>query len=202
MNGREDIIKDPNFADNSEEQLIKELKAGKESAFNRLIEEHKNRVYRIALSLVKNPTDAEDVAQDVFIKIYTSVSSFKGNSSLATWIYKITYNMSLDFLKSKNRRIKRFKTLDDPEDAEILSLSDDSFLPEKAYENLELKKDLDAALEQLPEDQREMVTLKDVHGFSYEDIIEMTGLKEGTMKSRLNRARASLRKMLQSKWNI
>lgn len=202
MNGREDFIKDPNFADNSEEQLIKELKAGKELAFNRLIEEHKNRVYRIALSLVKNPTDAEDVAQDVFIKIYTSVSSFKGNSSLATWIYKITYNMSLDFLKSKNRRIKRFKTLDDPEDAEILSLSDDSFLPEKAYENLELKKDLDAALEQLPEDQREMVTLKDVHGFSYEEIIEMTGLKEGTMKSRLNRARASLRKMLQSKWNI
>lgn len=202
MNGREDFIKDPSFADNSEEQLIKELKAGKESAFNRLIEEHKNRVYRIALSLVKNPTDAEDVAQDVFIKIYTSVSSFKGNSSLATWIYKITYNMSLDFLKSKNRRIKRFKTLDDPEDAEILSLSDDSFLPEKAYENLELKKDLDAALEQLPEDQREMVTLKDVHGFSYEEIIEMTGLKEGTMKSRLNRARASLRKMLQSKWNI
>jgi RNA polymerase sigma-70 factor (ECF subfamily) len=202
MNGREDFIKGTNFADNSEEQLIKELKAGKESAFNRLIEEHKNRVYRIALSLVKNPTDAEDVAQDVFIKIYTSVSSFKGNSSLATWIYKITYNMSLDFLKSKNRRIKRFKTLDDPEDAEILSLSDDSFLPEKAYENLELKKDLDAALEQLPEDQREMVTLKDVHGFSYEEIIEMTGLKEGTMKSRLNRARASLREMLQSKWNI
>lgn len=202
MNGREDFIKDPLVSENSEEQFIKELKAGKESAFARLIEEHKNKVYRIALSLVKNPTDAEDIAQDVFIKVYTSVSTFKGNSSLATWIYKITYNMSLDFLKSHNRRLKRFKTLDDPEDSEVLNLSDESFLPEKAFENLELKKDLAEAMAKLPEDQRQIVELKDVHGFSYEDIIEMTGTKEGTVKSRLNRARASLRKMLQSKWNI
>lgn len=188
--------------DVSQAEFIKELKAGSEAAFGRLIEENQKKVYRIALSFVKNPTDAEDIAQEVFIRIYTSIGSFKGNSSLSTWIYKITYNLSLDFLKRNNRKLKTTKTLDDPEDTEIITLAGEKFIPEKEYEDKELKEDLKKALNELPDDQRQLIELKDVHGFSYEEIMEMTGLKDGTMKSRLNRARASLRKSLQSKWNI
>jgi len=184
--------------DTSEQEFIKELKSGSEKAFSKLIQENQTKVYRIALSLVKNPTDAEDIAQEVFIRIYTSINSFKGNSSLSTWIYKITYNRALDFIKRNNKKLKTTKTLDDPEDTEILNLSGDRFIPEKEFEDKQLKLELEKALTNLPEDQRLLIELKDVHGFSYEEIMQITGLKEGTMKSRLNRARALLRKMLQS----
>lgn len=191
------------FDDTSKaEEFIKELKAGKESAFNRLIEENQKKVYRIALSLVKNPTDAEDIAQETFIRVYTSIRNFKGNSSLSTWIYKIAYNLSLDFIKRNNKKLKTTKTLDDPEDTEIISLTGDNFLPEKEFENKQLKAAIDSALKELPEEQRTLIELKDIHGFSYEEITEITGLKDGTMKSRLNRARAALRKSLQSIWNF
>lgn len=188
--------------DIQEQEFIKELKAGSERAFSRLINENQTKVYRIALSIVKNHSDAEDIAQEVFIRIYTSISSFKGNSSLATWIYKITYNRSLDFLKKNNKKMKTTKTLDDPEDAELLTLAGEKFIPEKEFEDKQMKEDIQAALQKLPEDQRQLIELKDIHGFSYEEIMEITGLKDGTMKSRLNRARTSLRKMLQTKWNI
>lgn len=188
--------------DLSQIEFIKELKSGSEKAFGRLIEENQKKVYRIALSFVKNPTDAEDIAQEVFIRVYTSIGNFKGNSSLSTWIYKITYNLSLDFLKRNNKKLKTTKTLDDPEDVEIITLSGEKFIPEQELEEKELKADLKKALSELPDDQRQLIELKDVHGFSYEEIIEITGLKDGTMKSRLNRARASLRKSLQSKWNF
>ena len=92
--------------DLSQIEFIKELKSGSEKAFGRLIEENQKKVYRIALSFVKNPTDAEDIAQEVFIRVYTSIGNFKGNSSLSTWIYKITYNLSLDFLKRNNKKLK------------------------------------------------------------------------------------------------
>lgn len=186
----------------SQDEFVEELKSGSEVAFKLLINENQKKIYHIALSMVKNPTEAEDVAQDVFVKIYTSIGTFNGNSSLSTWMYKITYHMALDHLKKKNRQFKRFKTLDDPEDTEIISLSDDKFVPEREFEDKELKDDLMNALRQLPEEQRILVELKDIHGFSYEEIIEITGLKDGTMKSRLNRARISLRKKLQSKWNF
>ena len=92
--------------------------------------------------------------------------------------------------------------MDDPEDTEIISLTGDNFLPEKEFENKQLKAAIDSALKELPEEQRTLIELKDIHGFSYEEITEITGLKDGTMKSRLNRARAALRKSLQSIWNF
>ncbi len=197
-----DSVEFSTTVDIQEQEFIKELKAGSEKAFNRLISENQTKVYRIALSIVKNHSDAEDIAQEVFIRIYTSISSFKGNSSLATWIYKITYNRSLDFLKKNNKKMKTTKTLDDPEDAELLTLAGERFIPEKEFEDKQMKEDIHTALQKLPEDQRQLIELKDIHGFSYEEILDITGLKDGTMKSRLNRARTSLRKMLQTKWNI
>ena len=112
----------------SEQEFVKELKSGSEAAFNRLITENQTKVYRIALSVVKNQADAEDIAQEVFIRIYTSINNFKGNSSLSTWIYKITYNRAIDFVKKNNKKIKTTKTLDDPEDAELLTISGEKFM--------------------------------------------------------------------------
>lgn len=186
----------------SEAEFINQLKKGSEKAFNQLITENQNKVYKLALSLVKNPTDAEDIAQETFVRVYTSINSFKGNSSLSTWLHKITYNLALDFIKKNSKKAKVTKTLDDPEDAELLSLSGETDIPERVFENSQLKELIYSSLNKLPEEQRVLIELKDIHGFSYEEILEITGLKEGTMKSRLIRGRASLKKMLQSVWNF
>ena len=181
---------------------LEKLRSGDERAFEEFIRENQAKVYRVALSMVKNPQDAEDLAQETFVKVYLSLSSFNGRSEITTWVYRIVYNLSVDFLKKHGKRAKVTKTLDDPEDPELLDLSDDTFLPEEAFEKKELKKDLYDALQQLPDEQRELIELKDIHGFSYEEIAEMTSLKDGTLKSRLNRGRIALKKNLLKKWNI
>ena len=181
---------------------LEKLKSGDEQAFEAFIRENQTKLYRIALSMVRNPQDAEDIAQEASVKVYLSISSFNGQSALTTWVYRIVYNLSIDFLKKHGKRSKVTKTLDDPEDPELLDLSDDSFLPEEAFEKKQMKQDLYDALRMLPDEQRELIELKDIHGFSYEEIVEMTSLKEGTLKSRLNRGRLALKKYLSQKWNI
>ncbi len=181
---------------------LKKLKAGDEQAFAAFVQENQARVYHIALSLVRNPHDAEDIAQEAFVRVYMHIASFNEQSAITTWIYRIVYNLSVDFLNKHGKRAKVTKTLDDPEDPELLSLSDDSFLPEAAFEKKQLKSDLYEALQSLPDEQRELIELKDIHGFSYDEIISMTDLKEGTLKSRLNRGRLAIKKYLSKKWNI
>ncbi|MBQ4629075.1 MAG: sigma-70 family RNA polymerase sigma factor [Clostridia bacterium] len=181
---------------------LEKLKTGDEQAFEAFIRENQTRVYRIALSLVHNPQDAEDIAQETFVKVYMSISSFNGQSAITTWMYRIVYNLAVDFLKKHGKRAKVTKTLDDPEDPELLILSDESFLPEEAFEKKQMKRDLYEALKTLPDEQRELIELKDIHGFSYEEIVAMTSLKEGTLKSRLNRGRLALKNYLSKKWNI
>ena len=117
-------------------------------------------------------------------------------------MYRIVYNLSVDFLKKHGKRAKITKTLDDPEDPELLDLSDETFIPEDAFEKKQIRQDLREALKTLPDEQRELIELKDIHGFSYEEIVSMTSLKEGTLKSRLNRGRLALKNYLSKKWNI
>ena len=181
---------------------LEKLKNGDEQAFEAFIRENQTRVYRIALSLVHNPQDAEDIAQETFVKVYMSISSFNGQSAITTWMYRIVYNLAVDFLKKHGKRAIVTKTLDAPEDPELLILSDESFLPEEAFEKKQMKRDLYEALKTLPDEQRELIELKDIHGFSYEEIVAMTSLKEGTLKSRLNRGRLALKNYLSKKWNI
>ena len=183
-------------------ESLEKLLSGDEQAFEEFIRENQTKVYRIALSMVKNPQDAEDIAQETFVKVYMSLSSFGGRSEITTWVYRIVYNLSIDFLKKHGKRAKITKTLDDPDDTELLELSDDSYLPEDAFEKKEVKKDIYEALKSLPDEQRELIELKDIHGFSYEEIAEMLSIKEGTLKSRLNRGRLVLKKILSKKWNI
>ena len=186
----------------NERDFINKLKKGELNAFEQLVRENQNNIFKIALSLVKNAEDAEDISQDVLMKVYSSINNFNNQSTIATWIYRITYNVSIDFIKKHNKKTKITKTLDDPEDIEVMSIKGDTYIPDETFERKETAEDIKNALSLLPDEQRELIELKDVHGFSYEEILTMTGLKDGTLKSRLNRGRQNLKNILIKKWNI
>ena len=177
------------------------LKSRDEAAFEQFIREHQENVYRIVFSVVGNEQDAQDVAQEVFIKIYLSISSFRGNSALSTWVYRIAYNTALDHHK-KQRRRPVVRSMDTDEDLETLYLkSAKDGSPEERFSEEQIRKDISDALAMLPDEQRQVVMLRDVYGFSYEQITVMTGLKSGTLKSRLSRGRSGVKNILIKMWN-
>lgn len=182
--------------------LVARLKQGDEPAFEELVGKYQNYIFRLAVSILKDEEDARELTQEVFIKIYTSVSGFNKRSSLSTWIYRITYNLCLDHLKKHQRRKKMTTSLDDGENTEILSLKAEGNDPVEALERREIRKAIREGLNTLPDEHRILIELKDIQGFSYEEILAITGLKDGTLKSRLFRARLSLKKYLEEKWNI
>lgn len=178
------------------------LRQGDPHAFEDLVRENQNKVFRVAYSMLHHEEDAQDISQDVFLKVYNALPNFNGQSDISTWIYRITYNTCLDFLKKNGQKVALTKTLDDVEDQEVQNIESSIFLPEESFERQELSSDLRAALAELPEDQRVLIEMKDMHGFSYEEIMAMTGAKEGTVKSRLNRGRVALKKILVRKWGL
>lgn len=181
---------------------LKKLRDGDKEVFEKLVRDNQDNVYKLILSIVHNEEDAKDLAQETFIKVYTSISSFNGSSSVSTWIYRIGYNTALDFCR-KNKRVPESKSLDDDEDNQVKFVSEhEDKQPENILVKQEMLKDVEAALEKLPEDQRRVIELRDRHGFSYEEICDITGQREGTVKSRINRARKNMKKFLSEKWNI
>ena len=168
---------------------LKKLRHGDHDAFERLVRDNQENVFRVIVSVVRNEEDARDLAQDTF-------ASFNGTSSVSTWLYRIAYNTALDFCR-KSGKTPDSKSLFDEDDSEMRNLrAAEETQPEKAFERTSLRKKIFAALAELPEEQRKMIELRDVHGFSYEQLSKMTGVREGTVKSRINRARESLRKKL------
>ncbi len=185
-----------------EKELITRLQQGDESAFEALVVKYQNYIFRLALSVLRDEEDAKEMTQEVFIKIYTSIRGFNNRSALSTWIYRITYNLCIDHLKKHQKKKRLTSSLDDGESTEILGLKAESGDPQDSLERQELRKDIRAGLNTLSEEHRILIELKDIQGFSYEEILAITGLKDGTLKSRLSRARLALRKYLEEKWNI
>jgi RNA polymerase sigma-70 factor (ECF subfamily) len=177
--------------------LIKRLQKGEEDAFQELVEMYQNKVYNTCLGYVKNPDDADDLAQEVFIKVFQSIGKFKGKSSLSTWIYRITINESLDFLR-KIKRKKRagiFGKLFGIDDHSITEATDFDHPGIKA-ENKEQAKILYAAIERLPENQRTAFTLHKLEGLSYEQIAEVLDKSVSSVESLMFRAKNNLKNEL------
>jgi RNA polymerase sigma-70 factor (ECF subfamily) len=148
--------------------------------------------------------EAEDVAQDVFLTVFKSIDSFRGDSKLSTWLYRIATNHCKNRIKYLDRRARGKKTeLDDLSEAERLesgsmSASSQVARPDQQAEANQMERIMRRAIGELDEDQRELVILRDVENLSYEEIQEITGLPEGTVKSRLHRARLQLAKAVRS----
>lgn len=190
--------------DQNERLLISKAKAGDVAAFEQLIEAYQKKVYNLALRMTGNQEDAADLAQEAFIRVFRSISGFKEQSSFSTWVYRITTNVCLDEIrKRKNRKVISIDEDIHMDDGEMRRqiVSDDP-LPDELAERAELRGIVNDAINSLPEDQRIVITLRDLNGLSYEEIAQILDIPGGTVKSRINRARQALRNVLSARTEL
>ena len=180
-----------------EKVLLQRAKKGEMAAFESLVTAYERRVYSLALRSTVSEADAADIAQEVFLRAYRSLDTFRGESGFSTWLYRITVNLCVDLARKNNPA----GSLDDEQALEAPETRG-AYQPETALANSELRRELDAALSLVSEEHRKIVILRDVAGMSYADIAAALELEEGTVKSRLARARAALRKILIERGNI
>lgn len=180
--------------------MIQGLRSGNETAFKYLVDTYQDRVYNTALGIVQNAEDAEDVAQEVFIQVYRSIHSFKGESKLSTWLYRIATTRALDLLRNRKSK-KRFgfiqRLFGDSNEPEFE-------LPDFNHPGVMLDKKENAALlfksiVQLPENQKLAFVLHKMEGLSYQEISEVLKISIPAVESLMHRAKQNLRKMLEKK---
>lgn len=186
-----------------ETALVERLQRHDEAAFNTLVHLYERSVFRLVLRMLGDRAEAEDVAQDVFVTIFKAIGGFRGDSKLSTWIYRVATNHCKNRIKYLDRRARGKKSeLDDLAEGGALesatmTSSAQIARPDQQAEANQIEKIVRAAIAVLDEDQRELVVLRDVENLSYEEIQAITGLPEGTVKSRLHRARLQLMKAIQ-----
>lgn len=177
--------------------LIRKVCAGDSEAFEPLVREHQGRVYAIALRMMGNEADAQDAAQEAFLKAYTSLREFRGDSRFSTWLCRLTGNVCIDALRRRSRRQESSLYVQDDEGEELApDIPDPAPTPEEQTERAETRQEVREAIAALPEGDRQVLTLRELGGLSYEEIAERLSLPPGTVKSRLNRARKKLCEML------
>lgn len=186
----------------NEKVLIEASLKGDTEAFSALILSHEKKVYNIAFRMVGNEEDALDISQEVFLRVYKSLKDFEGSSSFSTWVYRITSNLCLDFLRSKKRKAVAFSmdeaiSLSDGEAA--LQLPDNNSDTYRQVEEKFIKKELSALLDMLEPDYKTAVVLRDINGLSYSEICEITGCSLSAVKSRIRRGREHLKKIISEK---
>ena len=183
--------------------LVQRIQSGDSDAFAVLMDLYQKQVYHLALRTVGNPEDAADMTQEAFLRAYRAIGSFRGDSKLSVWLYRLTQNVCIDFLRSRGRRPAVSLTVENEEDeVQELDVADDRFDPEVQYQRKALRDAVRRGLDELPEDYRTILVLREINGLSYAEIGEQLQLEEGTVKSRLVRARKKLCEFLQRDGNL
>jgi RNA polymerase sigma-70 factor (ECF subfamily) len=185
--------------DSTERRFVERLQKHDERAFNELVEAYSPRVYRLVARMLGRREDAEDMAQEVFVQVFKGIGQFRGDSKLGTWIYRVAINLC------KNRSKYLSRRQDDKQDA-LDAVADRQPLhqakgvtsgqinrPDHLVEGMQMEAIMRKCIAELDPDFREALVLRDVEDLSYEEIIEITGVAEGTVKSRIHRARALLK---------
>lgn len=186
----------------SEKKIIEKVLGGDANAFEELVLKYEKTVYNLALRMVGDRDDASDMTQEAFIKAYGSLSSFRGDSKFSVWIYRITTNVCLDFLRSKSRKQQVSLTVsDDDEDAQ-LDIPDPKADPEQQLIKKISMQSVEEGLKTLPDKQRQILVMRELGGMSYAEIGAALSLEEGTVKSRIFRARKRLCTFLLDSGNI
>jgi len=184
--------------------LVAELKAGSEEAFAQLIVQYRQPLYSLIVRSVQDPSDAADIAQDVFLKVFRNIGSFHGDSTLRTWLYRIALHEASNQRRWWSRHKRQEITIDchgEDEEGEATfclgdTLMDGNCSPFEHAEQTEMRERVEAALRQVPEVFRVVVVLREIEGMAYEEIAEILNVNLGTVKSRLRRGRDVLKSCL------
>lgn len=185
----------------TETEFIAELKSKNMAAYSKLLDDFQQKVFATCISFVPNREDAEDIAQEVFVEIFNSITKFKGNSKLSTWIYKITTNKCLEFIRKKNTK-KRFAFLQSIT-GNAIPMDKTSYFTEINHpgillENKELNVTLFTAINSLPKSQKVVFTLHKIDGKSYQDVAKITNKSLSSVESIMFRAKKNLQSLLEN----
>jgi RNA polymerase sigma-70 factor, ECF subfamily len=167
--------------------LVARCRAGDVDAFETIYNQHAARIYTLACRMAGSPQDGEDLLQEIFLQAHRKLASFKGDSTLGTWLYRLALNHCLDYVRSRRAKMGRVTDTLDAEGA---------MEPVAARETPIARVDLERALQQLPEGCREAFVLHDVEGFDHKEVGKLLGIAEGTSKSQVFKARSRLRGLL------
>ena len=184
-----------------DKEIISRCKQGDTDAFGQLVDRYQQRVYNIAFRMTNNHEDALDLAQESFLRVYRALASYKGESAFGTWVFRIASNVCLDELRKKKRQPLIALSTDalmpgEEGDYPIEIAAGEGHSPEQQLLRGEMRREITQALGQVSEEHRLVLVLRDIEGYSYDEIAEMVGVNVGTIKSRLNRARLALREVL------
>jgi RNA polymerase sigma-70 factor (ECF subfamily) len=171
-------------------ELVRRCKEGDTAAFEEVYRAHAARLYSLLLRMAGGTSDAEDLLQDVFLQAYKKLDSFRGDSSLGTWLYRLAVNQCLDFLRGRQTRMTR--ATDSFEDETVPEPASPAPMIPAAISRV----DLERAVARLPEGCRLAFVLHDVEGFAHHEVAALLGISEGTSKSQVHKARLKLRSML------
>lgn len=185
-----------------EKKIIKKAIKGDTQAFEKLIIQYEKKVYNICFHMFKNEHDSYDVSQEVFIKVYQSLDKFDFKSSFSTWIHRIAVNACIDEIRKRKRKESKTESIDNTYDNESRTIQkqyvDKTLTPEENVLKKERINDIKQALDQLKEDHRMIIILRDVKGYSYEEISNILDCSLGTVKSRIARARSNLKEIIKA----
>ncbi len=182
--------------------LVKRSRDGDQTAFKLLVERYQRKVYSVALGMVRDREEARDIAQEAFTKVYKYLDHFQGDSSFYTWLYRITVNICIDFLRKHGSGRGEHVELDenvamDSAEANIGALGSKlGTNPQKSLLRKELAAKIQEALEEVPEKHRAILLLREIEGMSYDDLARTLDIPKGTVMSRLFHARAKIQKVL------
>jgi len=181
---------------NREKELLYKAKQGDMDAFEQIVKMYENKICQTIFFVVKNESKVEDIAQEVFIKVYKNLSKFNEQSSLYTWIYRITMNACFDEMK-KEKKVYHLSTYVETDDGEQeIEYEDESQNIDDIVERKLNKEVLIKSIKSLNEEYRSLIVLRDIKGFSYWEISDILNMKLGTVKSKISRAREALKKEL------
>jgi len=181
----------------ADENLISNIQAGDTDAFEEIVTKYEKQIYNLALRYSGNPDDALDISQDVFLRVYKNIHTFKGQSKFSTWLYQIATNICIDHCR-KNSKKKESSILyfDENGEEQEIEFPDISYAPEQVFEQQEIQEELTRCIDLLGDEHRLILTLRDIEGLTYQEIGIILSMEQGTVKSRLFRAREKLRKLL------
>jgi len=186
-------------------KLVRALKARDEDAFSELVNTYQHKVFNIVYRILGDRQEAEDVAQEVFITVFKHIDQFRGDAKFSTWLYRIATNHARNRIKYLSRRAKKqHQDLADTPEGDVIDnpFGSSTPRPDKKVQALELEVIIQQGLEQLGSEHREIIVLRDIENLSYQEISEITGLAEGTVKSRLFRARVALKTYVQTRYDF